>query len=60
MSGVRLNNQFMGTWYNPRTRLLGDWGSNLYVLEKAEPSMGKTEPPTEKAEPPVEKAEPAG
>jgi alpha-galactosidase len=60
MSGVRLSNQFMGTWYNPRTRLLGDWGSNLYVLEKAEPSMGKTEPPTEKAEPPVEKAEPAG
>ncbi len=34
MSGVRLNNQFMGTWYNPQTRLLGDFGSNLYVLER--------------------------
>ena len=33
MSGVRLNNQFMGTWYNSQTRLLGDFGSNLYVLE---------------------------
>lgn len=33
MSGVRLNNQFMGTWYNSQTRLLGDFGSNQYVLE---------------------------
>ncbi len=34
MSGVLLNNQFMGTWYNNRTRLLGDFGSNLYLIEE--------------------------
>ena len=37
MSGVRLSNQFMGTGYNSRIRLLGDYGSNLYVIEKNEP-----------------------
>jgi len=31
-SGVLLNNQFMGSHYNERTRLLGDYGSNLYVV----------------------------
>ncbi|MBE3102131.1 MAG: alpha-galactosidase [Firmicutes bacterium] len=35
MSGIRLNNQFMGSYYNPRTRLLGDFGSNLYTIEKS-------------------------
>ncbi|MEG1984145.1 MAG: GH36 C-terminal domain-containing protein, partial [Oscillospiraceae bacterium] len=34
MSGVMLNNQFMGSYYNDRTRLLGDFGSNLYDIEK--------------------------
>jgi alpha-galactosidase len=34
MSGVRLNNQFVGTYYNNSTRLLGDFGSNLYVVTK--------------------------
>lgn len=34
MSGILLNNQFMGTWYNNRTRLLGDFGSNLYFIEE--------------------------
>ena len=29
--GIRLNNQFMGSHYNENTRLLGDFGSNLYV-----------------------------
>lgn len=32
--GVLLNNQFMGSYYNENTRLLGDFGSNLYVTEK--------------------------
>ncbi|MCL2479209.1 MAG: alpha-galactosidase, partial [Treponema sp.] len=33
-AGIRLNNQFMGSYYNEKTRLLGDYGSNLYVAEK--------------------------
>ncbi|MCL2820619.1 MAG: alpha-galactosidase [Oscillospiraceae bacterium] len=33
MSGVLLNNQFEGTNYNENTRMLGDYGSNLYILE---------------------------
>lgn len=32
--GVLLNNQFMGSWYNSETRLLGDFGANLYVIEE--------------------------
>ena len=35
-AGIRLNNQFMGTHYNPETRLLGDFGSSLYVVEIVE------------------------
>jgi alpha-galactosidase len=33
-SGVMLNNQFMGSHYNNKTRLLGDYGSSLYLIEK--------------------------
>ena len=33
-SGLRLNNQFIGSHYNERTRLLGDFGSNLYVITR--------------------------
>jgi len=33
MSGILLNNQFEGTYYNENTRLLGDYGSNLYTVE---------------------------
>lgn len=33
-SGILLNNQFMGSYYNDKTRLLGDFGSNLYEIEK--------------------------
>ncbi|MGE5495304.1 MAG: alpha-galactosidase [Burkholderiales bacterium] len=33
-SGVRLNNQFIGSYYNERIRLLGDFGSNLYVITR--------------------------
>jgi alpha-galactosidase len=31
-AGVMLNNQFMGSYYNDKTRLLGDYGSNLYII----------------------------
>ena len=31
-AGVLLNSQFMGSHYNERTRLLGDYGSNLYTV----------------------------
>ena len=31
-AGVKLNNQFMGSHYNDKTRLLGDYGSSLYVV----------------------------
>jgi alpha-galactosidase len=33
-AGLRLNNQFVGSYYNAHTRLLGDFGSNLYVVKK--------------------------
>lgn len=33
-SGVLLNNQFMGTGYNKNIRVMGDFGSNLYIIQK--------------------------
>jgi alpha-galactosidase len=33
--GLPLNNQFMGSYYNPQTRLLGDFGSNLYLTTRS-------------------------
>jgi alpha-galactosidase len=35
-SGILLNNQFMGSYYNSETRLLGDFGSNLYLIKQME------------------------
>ncbi|MCL2052067.1 MAG: alpha-galactosidase [Lachnospiraceae bacterium] len=32
--GILLNNQFGGTHYNKNTRLLGDFGSNLYLTRR--------------------------
>ncbi|MCL2030987.1 MAG: alpha-galactosidase [Oscillospiraceae bacterium] len=32
-AGLLLGNQFMGSHYNDKTRLLGDYGSNLYQIE---------------------------
>lgn len=32
--GLLLNSQFVGSYYNERTRLLGDFGSNLYVVRR--------------------------
>ena len=34
-SGLMLNNQFMGSHYNNRTRLLGDFGSNIYTVKRS-------------------------
>lgn len=34
MKGVRLNNQFMGSGYDGKLRLLGDFGSALYTVEE--------------------------
>lgn len=34
LAGIKLNNQFMGSYYNEQTRLLGDFGSNLYLYEQ--------------------------
>ncbi|MCL1841805.1 MAG: GH36 C-terminal domain-containing protein, partial [Propionibacteriaceae bacterium] len=33
-AGVLLDNQFMGSNYNDQTRLLGDFGSSLYVIQE--------------------------
>lgn len=33
-AGILLNNQFMGSNYNEQTRLLGDYGSSLYLITK--------------------------
>lgn len=33
MQGVHLNNQFIGTGYTNQIRMLGDSGSNLYLIE---------------------------
>ena len=33
-SGIVLNNQFIGSHYNKHIRLLGDFGSNLYLVTK--------------------------
>jgi len=34
-AGIRLNNQFIGSHFNDKVRLLGDFGSNLYIIKKA-------------------------
>ena len=38
-AGALLNNQFMGSYYNKETRLLGDFGSSLYLIEEEETSL---------------------
>ena len=35
-SGLLLNNQYMGTGYNKQIRVLGDFGSSLYLTQKIE------------------------
>lgn len=34
MNGILLSNQFVGSYYNNKTRLLGDFGSNLYLTRE--------------------------
>lgn len=34
MHGFVPKQQFMGTWYNDQTRILGDFGSQLYIVER--------------------------
>ncbi len=36
MDGILLNNQFIGSYYNSKIRMLGDFGSNLYVVKTAD------------------------
>lgn len=33
-SGIPLSSQFSGTGYNKKVRMLGDFGSNIYITEK--------------------------
>lgn len=35
-AGVKLNSQFRGTGYNNQTRIIGDSGSRLYVIQRVE------------------------
>jgi len=43
MQGVRLNCQFLGTGYSKSVRMLGDFGSSLYTLERLDGEQsGKT------------------
>ena len=36
MDGIMINTQYQGTGYNDKTRLPGDFGSNLYVVDSVE------------------------
>jgi alpha-galactosidase len=35
-SGIPLCSQFIGTGYNKNVRMLGDFGSNMYITKKME------------------------
>jgi len=43
MNGIMLNNQYMGTGINDQTRLLGDFGSNLYVTKEISADRARME-----------------
>ncbi len=40
-AGVRLNNQFMGTGYNDKSRMPGDFGSYLYLIKENQQTVIK-------------------
>ncbi|MDD3999507.1 MAG: alpha-galactosidase [Bacilli bacterium] len=40
-SGIRLYSQFMGTGYNDKVRVLGDFGSRIYFIEKIKEDANK-------------------
>lgn len=35
-AGIWLNNQFMGSGWNPQVRMLGDFGSQMYIIREEE------------------------
>jgi len=39
MAGILLNNQFIGSSYDTHVRLMGDFGSNLYVFTREEETV---------------------
>jgi len=39
-AGLQLNTAFVGSHYNANTRLLGDFGSNLYLINKVKGTFG--------------------
>jgi len=39
-SGIPLFMQYSGTGYHPSLRILGDWGSTLYLIQKIENEKG--------------------
>lgn len=50
--GIALNLQFIGSYYNRETRLLGDYGSTLYVVRRLkEPARGAARPQRKRRKP---------
>ena len=41
--GINLEKQYSATGYDPRLRILGDFGSNLYVIKETNPSQKEKE-----------------
>ena len=35
MHGYKLKQQFMGTYYNDQTRIMGDFGSQIYIIKES-------------------------
>jgi alpha-galactosidase len=35
MKGYKMQQQFMGTYYNEQTRMLGDFGSQIYIIKES-------------------------
>jgi alpha-galactosidase len=35
MKGYKMKQQFMGTYYNDQTRILGDFGSQIYIIKES-------------------------
>jgi alpha-galactosidase len=42
-NGILLNNQFVGSYYNDKIRLLGDFGSNLYIVQAEDKNFSELE-----------------
>ncbi len=35
MHGYKMKQQFMGTYYNDQTRIMGDFGSQIYIIKES-------------------------